>query len=235
MATLVFDIETIGENWGAMDETTQDVLTRWIRKESGSDDEYQVRLTDLQEGLGFSPLTGSIVAIGMHDVERNRGAVYFSAPDGTASDFTENEYRFRVMDEKTMLQEFWRGAQSYDTFVTFNGRAFDAPFLAIRSAVHGIHPSVDLLSNRYLSLQRGCKHVDLADQLSFYGASRFRGASLHMFCRAFGIESPKVAGVSGDDVAGLYQAGEFAVIARYNARDIRSTAELYQKWRETLS
>jgi hypothetical protein len=34
MATLVFDIETVGEDFDALDETSQDVLTRWIKKES---------------------------------------------------------------------------------------------------------------------------------------------------------------------------------------------------------
>jgi uncharacterized protein YprB with RNaseH-like and TPR domain len=52
-------------------------------------------------------------------------------------------------------------------FITFNGRSFDAPFLIVRSAVHRIKPSVNLIPNRYDKY-----HIDLFDQLSFYGVSR---------------------------------------------------------------
>ncbi|NIQ03120.1 MAG: hypothetical protein GWM98_24340, partial [Nitrospinaceae bacterium] len=67
MSALVFDIETRGEDFGAMDELTRDVLTRWIKKESATDEEYEVALEELKDGLGFSPLTGEIVAIGILD------------------------------------------------------------------------------------------------------------------------------------------------------------------------
>jgi hypothetical protein len=53
-----------------------------------------------------------------------------------------------------------------------------------------------------------------------------------MWCRAFGIDSPKAEGVSGDDVKMLFDEKRFTDIARYNVRDIRATGELYQKWRE---
>lgn len=234
MRTLIIDIETIGEDWAKMDETSQDVLTRWIKKESADEDEFTVRLDDLKNGLGFSPLTGEIVAIGMYDLEKNKGAVYFQAPAEVVKDFEEGIFKYKAMDEKKMLEEFWRCAIEYDTFVTFNGRCFDAPFMAIRSVVHNVRPTKDLLSNRYTSMQRGCRHVDLLDQLSFYGASRFKGANLHMYCRAFGIESPKASGVAGDDVAGLFKAKRFADIARYNAGDLIATARVYERWQHTL-
>ena len=67
------------------------------------------------------------------------------------------------------------------------------------------------------------------DQLTFYGAARFR-KSLHLFCRAFGIESPKASGTTGDDVATLYKEGKYLDIARYNAGDLRATAALYKRW-----
>ncbi len=69
---LVFDIETVGESWDDLDEATQGALTRWIKHEAKSDEEYQASLTDVKQGLGFSPLTGSIVAIGVYDTEKGR-------------------------------------------------------------------------------------------------------------------------------------------------------------------
>ena len=133
-----------------------------------------------------------------------------------------------------MLEDFWEGAKLYDVFVTFNGRAFDVPFLVLRSAILGITPSRDLMEGRYLYQQRTCKHVDLADQLSFYGAM-YRKASLHMYCRAFGIESPKALGVMGDDVSGLFKEGKSLAIARYNVHDVVATTRLYEKWLKHLT
>ena len=81
MATLIFDIETVGDDFDTFDHVTQDALTRWIKRESRGDEgggqEYERALEDLKNGLGFSPLTGKIVAIGVLDDERNKGAVYF--------------------------------------------------------------------------------------------------------------------------------------------------------------
>ena len=99
--------------------------------------------------------------------------------------------------------------------------------------VHNVVPTKDLLSNRYLSMQRGVAHIDLMDQLTFYGAARFR-KSLHLFCRALGIESPKAGGTTGDDVATLYKEEKYLDIARYNSGDLFATAALYRRWKEVL-
>lgn len=233
MHTLALDIETIGEDWTALDPAAQESLTRWAKRTAKTEDEYQAELADIQESLGFSPLTGQIVALGLYDVERDRGVVYFEAPGETNREFEEDGVRYKISTEREMLEQFWNGAKEYDTFVTFNGRSFDLPFMLIRGMVHRIRPSKDLMSNRYLGSQRGAAHVDLLDQLSFYGAVR-RAGTLHLYCRAFGIESPKVDGVSGDDVATLFKSKEYETIARYNVRDIKATAELYRRWKSTL-
>lgn len=235
MATVIFDIETIGEEWDALDETTQHVLSRWVDRTAKDDESREAQMKDLREGLGFSPLTGRIVAVGCYDLERAAGVVYYDDNGAGGKESVEGNITLKPRDEKTMLVDFWQGAKSYDTFVTFNGRGFDVPFMALRSAIHGVTPSVDLLDGRYLYQQKlGYKHVDLADQLSFYGAV-FRKQPLHLFCRAFGIESPKADGVSGDDVTALFSEGKYVDIARYNARDIIATAKLYEKWRDHLA
>ncbi|MEK7181838.1 MAG: ribonuclease H-like domain-containing protein [Patescibacteria group bacterium] len=236
MATLVFDIETVGDDFEDLDEMTQETLTRWIKRESESGEGYTAALADLKESLGFSPLTGQIVAIGIYDCERAKGAVYFqSSPKKKEENFEEEGFKFEVMEEKEMLQKFWEVALKYDTFVSFNGRGFDVPYLMIRSAIHGIRPSKNLLANRYLNYQPGhSRHIDLLDQLSFYGALRRKG-SLHLWCRAFGIESPKIQGVHGDNVKELFQKGMSRDIARYNARDLKATGSLYDHYERFLS
>lgn len=235
MSTLIFDIETVGEDFDALDNTTQECLTRWIKKEAENEQGYQNALEELKSGLGFSPLTGQIVAIGVLDYEKDKAAVYFQAPEEQIGTFEEDGVIFKQMTEKEMLENFWNGAKQYGEFVSFNGRGFDAPFLILRSAIHNIRPSCDLMSNRYLSKQwNGPRHIDLMDQMSFYGAVRKKG-SLHLYCRAFGIKSPKSGGITGDDVGPLFRARKFKEIARYNVGDLRATKALHEYWKKYLS
>jgi len=248
MSTLIFDIETIGDDFDSFDSATQESLTRFINREPT--EEHNRILSEVKDGLGFSPLTGRIVAIGVFDNEREKGAVYFDTRGvidnggeiGKQKIQNESEeviggktIKLKPMNEKEMLGHFWHTVSNYDTFGTFNGRGFDVPFLMIRSAVHGIRPSKNLMSNRYLQNQDddAC-HIDLLDQLSFYGAVRRKG-NLHLWCRAFGIESPKASGITGDDVKRLYNEERYLDIARYNAGDIIATNKLYQHWRKYLT
>lgn len=246
---LIFDIETIGADFNSLDKTTQDSLTRWIKREAGDDKgKYNVMLTDLKEGLGFSPLTGEIVAVGVFDTEKEKGVVYYSVGDmikgpandhhrggvNGASETEENNFIFKPMSELGMLQSFWQGASHYNKFVSFNGRSFDVPFLMIRSAVHKIRPSKNLMTNRYLTYQpHNVQHIDLLDQLAFYGAVRRKG-NLHLYCQTFGIKSPKAEGITGDDVGRLYKEGEYEKIAKYNSWDLIATVELYKRWKEYI-
>ena len=234
MPKLIFDIETIGENFDELDSATRDVLTKWIKKDSESEEEYVKALEELKSGLGFSPLTGQIVAIGVLDYDKNQGVVYFQAPGENFKEFQEENITFKPCTEKEMLENFWKGVEKYNEFITFNGRGFDAPFLAVRSAVHKIKASKDLMSNRYLSSQKfGAAHIDLFDQLTFYGAVRRKGG-LHLWCRAFGITSPKAQGVTGDDVAQLFKEKKYKEIARYNVGDLNATKELYDYWKNYI-
>jgi len=232
MSTLVFDIETVGENWSELDGTTQAVLTRWVDKTSRDAIEREVRIADIKDGLGFSPFTGFVVSIGLYDMERARGVVYYTAgSEGEVeAEHSSEDYTYKIRTEAEMLTEFWDGARHYDTFVTYNGRGFDVPFLIHRSLAHGVVPTVNLMEGRYPSQQRQCRHVDLQDEMTFFGAMT-RRPSLHLVCRSYGIASPKEE-VGGDDVAGHFCQKKFRDIARYNARDVIATAELYRRWKE---
>ncbi len=232
---LILDIETIGEDFESLDDATQENLTRWIRKDADNEEEYQRALKDLKSGLGFSPLTGEIVAIGVLDYHKNEGGVYYQAPGQKTNELKEEGIAYKSMSEKDMLQKFWELAARYQVFITFNGRAFDMPFLMIRSAIHGIRPTKDLMRGRYLYQNNPeALHIDLAEQLSFYGAVRRKG-SLHLWTRAFDIPSPKSGGVTGEDVGPLFKKKKFLEIAKYNALDLRATRELYAKWETLLS
>lgn len=232
--TLIIDIETVGENFEEMDDISKEVLTRWIKKESESDEEYNERLNELKDGLGFSPLTGQIVAIGTMDYERGNGAVYYQAPGEQLQESNFGEVKLQPTSEKEMLEKFWEVAGYFQEFVTFNGRGFDLPFVFIRSAIHGVKVTKNLMANRYLSSQPyDAKHIDLLDQLTFYGSVRRKGG-LHLWCRAFGIKSPKSDGITGDDVSKLFCSGEYKKIAEYNVGDLIATKELFRYWNDYL-
>lgn len=220
---LVLDIETIGRPFESLDEVSR----AYIEKYAESDEE----LEEAKDRMSFSPLTGEIVAIGVLNPDTMKGAVYTRVPAGVElPKEAAPGVAIETGDEAGIITKFWKAAANYNTFITFNGRSFDAPFLAIRSAVMGIKPTKNLMSNRYLGSQSyGANHVDLLDQLTFYGAVR-RKFTLHFWCKAFGIKSPKEDGVTGDDVGRLYREGKYADIARYNVGDLKATTALFERW-----
>ena len=230
MAKIIFDIETVGESFDEMDETTKDIMLKWLKKESYSDEEYQREVDAVKDNLGFSPLTGQIVAIGVLEVESEKGAVYYQNPDEPEAEQEQDGVKLKAMSEKAMLDKFWEVASHAGECISFNGRAFDVPFILVRSAVHGIRAPINLMPPRYSS---NANHIDLLDQLTFFGSVRKKG-NLHLWCRAFGIKSPKADGISGDDVGKLFQEKQFLKIAEYNVGDLRATRELYRYWNEYI-
>jgi len=220
MSRVIFDIETVGLDFESLEKPVQDYLLRWAE----SEDERK----EVEESLSFYPLTGEVVCIGMLNPDTSRGAVFFRNTGETIAPFEEDGIRYETGSEAEVLLKFWDVVKSYDQFVTFNGRGFDCPFIMVRSAVHKIRPKRDLMPNRY-----GDAHIDLFDQLSFFGAAR-RKFSLDMWCRTFGIKSPKEDGITGYQVKELFQAGRHIDIARYCAGDLRATKELLSVWENYL-
>ena len=220
LSRIVFDIETAGKDFDSLEPPVQEYLLRW----ANTDEERQ----EVRESLSFYPLTGEVIAIGMYNPDSCKGAVFFQNNSDPLLPFEEEGITYETGTEAEIIRRFWDTIRQYDQFVTFNGRGFDCPFLMIRSAVHRIRPLRDLMPNRY-----GDQHIDLFDQLTFYGASR-RKFSLDMWCRTFGIRSPKEDGITGYDVKHLYASGKYSEIARYCAGDLKGTAELFAVWEKHI-
>lgn len=221
MSAIIFDIETVGVDFESLDEPSKDSFLRFAKTPE--------EMEEAKMSLNFYPLTAQVVAIGMLEAESEKGCVYFQNAQGTKEKFEEKEIVFISGTEKEILSHFWNQMNRYDQFVTFNGRIFDGPFLMIRSAIHQIRATKNLSPYRYAHNA----HIDLADQLTFYDALR-KKFSLHMWCKAFGIESPKEGGITGFDVKDLYAQGRYHDIARYCFQDIRATKKLYQYWEKCL-
>ncbi len=216
MLRIIFDIETAGKNFDHLEPAVQEYLLRWAETD---EDKKEVR-----ESLSFYPLTAEIIVIGMYDPDKNKGFIFFQNNADPLLPFTEDDMQYETGTEEEIIRKFWDVVRGYKQFITFNGRGFDCPFILIRSAVHKIRPLRDLMPNRY-----GETHIDLFDQLSFYGATR-RKFSLDMWCRTFGIKSPKSEGITGYEVKDLFMAGKYLDIARYCAGDLKATAELLSVW-----
>ena len=216
MSRLILDIETVGKDFESLDKAIQEYLLRYAETE----DEKE----EVKDRLSFYPLTAEIVTIGLLDPDINTGIVFFQTAGDPLLPFEEDNVRYETGTEKEILKKFWNVIKKYDKFITFNGRGFDCPFILIRSAIHRIRPTKDLMPNRYNDT-----HTDLLDQLTFYGASR-RRFNLDMWCRAFGIKSPKEGGITGYEVKDLFKAGRDIDIAKYCVGDLRATKELLTYW-----
>jgi len=223
---VVFDVETVGDDFETLDETSKEYLTDWFKKFAQTQEEIE----EQKDQLSFSPLTSQIITIAMLNPDTDKGVVYFQAPDKDIKVSEKDGISYIPATEKEILQYFWDDVSKYDTVITFNGRQFDAPFVMIRSAIHNIRPSKNLVPYRY----DANTHVDLFDQLTFYGALR-RKMNLHFWTRAFGIPSPKEGEVKGEEVKNFFKEGKYEEIARYCMADVKATAELYRRWEKYLS
>jgi DNA polymerase elongation subunit (family B) len=216
MSKIIIDIETIGFDFESFDQKSQEYLLKF----SETDEERE----DAKKRLGLYPLTGEIVTIGLLNPETMKGTVLFQDNGLGAEKFEENGLVFESGTERELLEKFWNIVKGYEQVITFNGRGFDGPFLMTRSAVHKIQAKKNLLGYRYDAR----KHCDLLDQLTFYGA--VRKFNLDFYAKSFGIKSSKDEGIDGSMVGELYKAGKFLDIARYCARDLVTTKELYEYW-----
>jgi uncharacterized protein YprB with RNaseH-like and TPR domain len=175
----------------------------------------------------LSPYKGQIVSLAMYDTKRDLGVVYFVS--GKADEeFSDDSFVYKSRTEKQLLEDFWESASEYDVFVSFNGRAFDVPFLYIRSIALGVKPAVEIARPRYVTKQAAPYHVDIFDEFSFHGAVS-KKPSLSSLCDAFGVQNPKLY-MSGEDITEFFLAKKMDEIAKYNGRDVLAITALYDKW-----
>jgi len=219
MKRLILDIETSGVDFDSLDEISQEYMLKYAEDEK---EEEAIKLS-----TSFYPLTAEVAAIGLLDADTDNALVYYQSPKKEKT--KEAKVEFISGSEKEILELFWKQMSDCDKIITFNGRQFDCPFLMLRSSILKIKTTKNLMPYRYDAKI----HVDLLDQLTFYGAMR-RRFNLHMWCKAFGIKSPKESGVTGEDVKKLFGEGRFFDIAKYCTGDLYATKQLYLYWEKYL-
>lgn len=131
-------------------------------------------------------------------------------------------------DECEILKDFSAFMGKHrPVLVTYNGRTFDLPVLALRS----LHCGVAMpwyyrdRSVRYRYSEEG--HIDLCDWLADHGAAR--SSSLDALARLIGL--PGKVGVDGSQIEGMFKAGLIERIQDYCLSDVAQTALLFLRFR----
>lgn len=130
--------------------------------------------------------------------------------------------------ERALLEDFSKFVgKARPVLVSYNGRSFDLPVIALRSLCHGISLGWYYRERnvRYRYSDEG--HLDLCDWLADHGATR--SGSLDAVARLIGL--PGKLGVDGSQVEGLYQSGQLAEIQKYCLSDVAQTALLFLRFR----
>ena len=234
MATLVFDIETSRLPVEMFDEAQQEYLFREAQKLP--EDQQPAKREEIARLFSLWPFTAQVVCIAMLNADTQGGQVLFQAEDFEDEAETGPVKFVPCADEHELLTAFWDAAKHYQQVVTFNGRGFDVPFLYLRSALLNVPITrKDWLGYRYAT----APHCDLAEQLTFYSVSGRDGAArtfnLDFYCKAFGIESPKSHGVTGNDMPRMMEEGRHKEIADYCLRDVHATVQLHKIWKDRLA
>jgi len=227
LSNITYDIEVAGFPWDEVDEITRGYLMERARDERERE--------ALPERMALFPGLGKIIAIGMWNVEADRGLMLLESEQAAAPDAKPQEWE-RVQNsdvfrgsERDLLLKFWEiVGRKRPRLISYNGRGYDGPQLMIRSAQLGVVPSINLLPYRYDM----SSHCDLMEVFNFQGASR-SNYSLDYWCRRFDIESPK-GSIDGSQVGRYYREGRIEEIGEYCLRDVRATADLYKKLKPTL-
>jgi predicted PolB exonuclease-like 3'-5' exonuclease len=132
------------------------------------------------------------------------------------------------LEEGAILERFSRFvAEHRPALITFNGRTFDLPVIALRALRCGVamgwYYRDRALRHRYS--EDG--HIDLCDQLADHGAAR--AASLDALARLIGL--PGKIGIDGSQVEALHRAGLLDQIQNYCLSDVAQTALLFLRFR----
>ncbi len=111
-AKLVFDVETIGNDFESLDKMSQEHLLKYTESQEEED--------EAKKGTSFYPLTGEVVVIGMLNPDTNQGKI-----------LARNEKKIKIPDElesgivveqgseKEILENFWETIKQYNTFISF--------------------------------------------------------------------------------------------------------------------
>ncbi len=130
-------------------------------------------------------------------------------------------------DEPRMLRDFGGFINSMPdvNLVTFAGRTFDMPVLAMRAFRHGLQHSwyTEQHRNRY-----NAHHLDIFDALTEHGAVQRKGYTLDAFAQAIGL--PGKGDTDGGRVHRLFKDKQIEKLEAYCLADAVKTAFVFLRF-----
>jgi predicted PolB exonuclease-like 3'-5' exonuclease len=130
-------------------------------------------------------------------------------------------------NEAGLIQSMSQWLASQDAaLVTFNGRTFDLPLLALRALRHGV--AQDFNTQEHRKRYTEARHIDLFDVLTEYGYLGKTGYNLDALTQVIGLAGKN--GIDGSMVAGLYAKGEIEKIKGYCGCDLARQAFLFFRY-----
>ncbi|MEO7092225.1 MAG: ribonuclease H-like domain-containing protein, partial [Polyangiales bacterium] len=200
---LVLDLETVPDD------------QRWQRPEGDQGGD--------QRPSPFPPLWAHrIVVVGCMWLDRGYGLRRMSVFGDPAATGSADERERALLTELSAFIGTER-----PVLVTFNGRSFDLPVIALRALCHGVPIGWYYRDAGTRSRYSEQGHLDLCDWLADHGATR--SSSLDAIARLAGL--PGKIGVDGSQVEGLYRAGQLAAIESYCLADVAQTALVFLRFR----
>jgi predicted PolB exonuclease-like 3'-5' exonuclease len=206
--TLILDIETIPD------------VERWQRPEPPA---------GLAEGPPVPPPRSDvfppiwahrIIVVGCLQLDHGYGLrklEVIDAPRGGTPDERERAVLMQLTERMT---------RERPTLVTYNGRSFDLPVIAMRSLCHAVPLGWYYRDRDVRARYSGAGHLDLCDWLADHGA--IRAGKLDQIARLIGL--PGKVGIDGSQVDGLFARGELAAIENYCLADCAQTALLFLRF-----
>ena len=111
--------------------------------------------------------------------------------------------------------------------VTYNGRSFDLPVIALRSLCHAVPLGWYYRDREVRDRRSDGGHLDLCDWLADHGA--VRAGKLDALTRLIGL--PGKGDINGSQVEGLVRSGQLELVQKYCLGDVVQTALLFLRFR----
>lgn len=205
---VVIDIETIPLSENNLTEGQNQMIARKLKNISDKDPSIDPQ-KEKNKIQSLDPYLGQIVCLGMYYPEIEKEVRLCQSSD---------------YSEKQLLQDFWQQLSQFNgTYIHYNGRSFDCPFITKRSMVNRVLPTNRIFFN-YTKYDPLPVHFDIMLQISGVGSY----ISLDHACQIFGIPSPKNGTVKAENVYAAYLEGRTTEIMDYCVADLYSEFELYK-------
>lgn len=141
-------------------------------------------------------------------------------------------YATTEADERSLLHGFWALAQQAGgNLVSWNGKAFDVPFLVLRSVALDVKPSCTQYIRAQWTRKYGTEHHFDVKEVLLRGDNMVKaGEGLDEWAAFFDLPA-KPDGIDGSSVAFLHSEEQHGAIAEYCRHDRVTTEAMYDRMR----